>query len=134
MPEVTIRHRRKPEERATSILQIELNRLETRAAKSKAQWEKAEAAAEVVRKQIAMLHQLPLPMPPTEAPEPAQDTPPVECSATPAPAAESVVGVTPSETPLADARAGARERAVARGEGKCKHDFLAGWCSKVECQ
>ena len=60
---MTTRHRRTPEERAADVFRPTLKRLEARAAKSKAQWERDAAAAEKVRKQIDTLNQLPLPLP-----------------------------------------------------------------------
>ncbi len=62
MTEVTV-HRRKraPQEIAADAYRPLLKRLEARVAKDRAQLEKSETAAEVVRQKIAMQNQLPLP-------------------------------------------------------------------------
>jgi len=139
---MTTKHHRTPEERAEAVFRPTLKRLEAKAAKSKARWEQDEAAAEKVRKKIAMLNQLPLP----EMPEPiGGGTDPTYTTVTVSPDTSTISpdtrtdapsSTTLSETPLADARAGARERVAVRRAalGKCPHGKVEGWCSKPECQ
>jgi len=83
----TRRHRRSYEQQAMDIvrfgLERELRKLETKAARLKAEWQQAEAAAEKSRRQLATLMEqdaskrvvyVPRPMSEwTDAPEPAQD-------------------------------------------------------------
>ena len=57
---MTTRHRRTPEERAADVFRPTLRRLEAKAAKSKTQWDRDEAAAEAMRQKIARLYQVPL--------------------------------------------------------------------------
>ena len=109
---IEVRRRRSSEEQSADILRLKLARLMRVTAKRKAAYESAQEAEAKVQQVITLLDQLPLP---GMEPEPAQDVPQDDGTATIAPAAE------------------AARRAV-RVEGKCPHGFLAGWCSKPECQ
>ena len=156
------KHRRNPKERNIEGLRRQLAAEEVRSAQTRVAHESAQRAEARTRAALEALgaEMLPgmaeaetagpsedsrivyVPRPMSEwiddfVTGPLQDIPQGNSTATIAPAAE-FVGVTPSETPIADARAGARERVAVRRAGKtttiCPHGKVEGWCSKPECQ
>ncbi len=129
------RHRRSPEDQAADILKAKLHRLDDQMLKLQEKHSALDARAEPIRKALETLATEPLPEVQVLIPtcilhgytihditaEPAQDVPPAQRLATPAPAAESVG----AETPQGTARA---------TPTKCKHGKVQGWCIKAECQ
>jgi len=117
-------------ERNIEGLRKQLAQQETKCRRLLVPWEQAMTERQ---KTLEALKALGAEMLPGMEPEPAQDTPHGDGTATIAPATESV-GAETSETPIADARAGARERVVVRRAGRlttiCPHGKVEGWCSK----